>query len=258
LSQIIQIENMHYSGMKLATEIILIILLGFSVENSYCQNTATDTFRINKSIYVTIAGRGSGTIKRQIVLDSGKVVLHGCPGCTILGFEMIGIKYSLKPDRVILAIRKSYNKRTGALIKSDTSFDLHQAMWDSNEDAKPWHNSITKNYNKYTGELVAVSKYDQSIFNPNDGHKNFGHILVVEKSKISTGERYVDTTKIFEQYNLHLKSPGDNLTVEMQEAINNQYGINVGGIGIFNIRILTAQGEEKMIYDDKYLTLYFQ
>ena len=56
---------------------------------SFCQDTAQSTFRITK-YSATAAGLSSGTINRQELIDSGGIVIRGCPDCRVLSFKITG------------------------------------------------------------------------------------------------------------------------------------------------------------------------
>ncbi len=244
--------------MKMAMKIVLILFFGFYSGISFCQDTTINTFKINKTIYATVAGKTSGTISRQMVLDSAKVVLHGCTNCKISGFEMLAIKYARKPGHAIMAIKRRYNTKTGNLLSSDTSFSDHKEKWDSNEDRKLWPYEINKRYNKNSGELLTVTKSDRPMLNPNDSAKCWAHLLVVKNSNNKTGEYVVDSTDIYQQYNMHFQAYSEYFTPDMIKAIGNELDIKVSGIVIYNLRITTPENQERMMYTNRFFTLYLQ
>jgi hypothetical protein len=108
--------------MRRAIKIILILILGLSPEISFCQDTATSTFKIIK-LYATAGGLSNGTVDRNALSDSGGIVIHGCPDCRVLGFQLTGKLVQPKlPQKIInmdtsMRLVQDSDYTTGTLVQ---------------------------------------------------------------------------------------------------------------------------------------------
>jgi hypothetical protein len=102
--------------MKQEIKITILSLFGFFCQYSFCQDTAIDTFKIRKPIYATAAGKTSGTIDREALIDSGGIVIHGCDSCKVSGFQMSG-----RINQTNLAETNNRVSSGGDSLQQDTS-----------------------------------------------------------------------------------------------------------------------------------------
>jgi hypothetical protein len=80
--------------MKRSIKIIFILFIGLSYKASYCQDTATSTFKIGKE-YVSLCGKTNDTISWEELINSDTIELHGYQGCIITEYHL-----SIRPDKI--------------------------------------------------------------------------------------------------------------------------------------------------------------